>query len=129
VATNPANTTNQVLIAVNGSIGQSTSGRPSYRIYRDTQDAGRLPGPRGAGSSVYGREVNTAHGFVAGSPQAPTPSPQEAAIGRQPFPVGSEVPGMIVPPTFAMPTAPKTMLEPSTYVPGVGWINSAKPNG
>jgi len=128
MATNPANTTNQVIIAQNGSIGQAVSGRPSYRIYRDLADAGQLPGPRSVGSSVYGREVNTPHGFEAGSAAEPTPSPQQAAVGRQPFPVGPTVPGMVAIPALALPPM-KDMLEPSTYVPGTGWINSARPNG
>jgi hypothetical protein len=128
MATNPANTTGAVLIATNGSVQQAVDGLPTYRVYRDLASAGQLPGPRSVGSSVYGREVNTPHGFTAGSPQEPTPSPQEAAVGRQPFPVGAVVPGMVAIPSLTLPPM-KDMLEPSTYVPGVGWINSAKPNG
>lgn len=128
MATNPEATSSAVLIAQNGSVAQGVAGRPSYRIYRDLANSGQLPGPRSTGSSVYGREINTPHGFVAGSPQEPTPSPQEAALGRQPFPVGSSVPGMVAIPSLVLPPS-KDMLEPSTYVPGVGWINSAKPNG
>ena len=128
MATNPQNTSDAVLIAVNGSVQQAMDGLPTYRVYRDLAGSGQLAGPRSPGSSIYGREVNTPHGFVAGSAQEPTPSPQEAAVGRQPFPVGPTVPGMVAVPAFGLPPM-KDMLEPSTYVPGVGWINSAKPNG
>jgi hypothetical protein len=107
---------------------QLADGLPSYKIYKNPAGSPNMAGPRALGSAAYYREINTPQGTIAGSSWEPTPSPQEAAVGRQPFVVSGQLQGMQQPTPFT-PPAIKLMVEPSTYVPGTGWINSAKPNG
>jgi hypothetical protein len=107
---------------------QLADGLPSYKIYKNPNGSPNMAGPRALGGSAYGREVNTPQGTIAGSPFEPTPSPQEAAVGRSPFVVSAQLQGMQQPSSFTPPPE-KLMVEPSTYVPGKGWINSAKPQG
>lgn len=128
MATSPVPATQAVIVAQLSNAQQLADGLPSYRIYQDLQGSGNLAGPRAPGSAAYYREINTPEGFVAGSPQDPTPSPQIAGVGRSPFPVAANIPGMRTPPALTPPPM-KLMWEPSTYVPGKGWINSSKPNG
>ena len=107
---------------------QLADGLPSWTIYANPPGVRNMAGPRAQGSALYGREVNTPQGTTAGTPFEPTPSPQERGVGRQPFPVGPNIPGM-QPAICVTPPPLKLMWEPSTYLPGTGWINSAKPNG
>ena len=123
MATSPVPAQNAVLIASNGNIQQQSDGLPSYRIYMDPAGSGNLAGPKAPGSARYYREINTPEGFIAGSPQDPTPSPQVAGVGRSPFPVSQYIAGMRWPVSMTL-KPPKLMLEPSTFVPNVGWIRS-----
>ena len=120
----PPNTLSATLISANSNSQQQADGLPSYRIYADPQGSGQLIGPRAPGTALYGREINTPEGFQSSSPQDPTPSPLGTGWGRSPFAIAPTVPGMQQPVPFTPPPE-KLLLEPSVYIPGQGWINSA----
>ena len=128
MAIDPVASQGAVIKAQMSNNQQLADGLPSYKIYANPAGSPNMAGPRALGGSAYGREVNTPQGTIAGSSFEPTPSPQEAAVGRQPFVVSAQIQGMS-PPTPFTPPPEKLMVEPSTYVPGTGWINSAKPQG
>ena len=128
MATNPVPSQGAVGQASMSNNQQLADGLPSWTIYKNPNGSPNMAGPRAPGSALYYREVNTPQGTIAGSSFEPTPSPQQAAVGRQPFVVSSQIQGMQRGAPFT-PPASKLMVEPSTYVAGTGWINSAKPNG
>ena len=128
MATDPVPSQGAVIQAQLSNNQQLADGLPSYKIYKNPAGSPNMAGPRAPGSAAYYREINTPQGTTAGTPWEPTPSPQQAAVGRSPFIVSSQLQGMQMGRPFTPPPE-KLMIEPSTYVPGVGWINSAKPNG
>lgn len=90
---------------------QQADGLPAYAIYANIPGSPPLPGPRTPGlSSVSTRERDSA-GWVLGSSDDPAPPPRVGSV------YGAS-PRFMVKPT-------KPMWEPSQFVPGTGWVNSA----
>jgi hypothetical protein len=95
---------------------QRADGLPSYRIYANIPGSPNQPGPRSPGSSVYpgGLELDS-EGYPLESPQDPAPIPPVGRYYRRgPKFIGKPV---------------KLMWEPSVFVPGKGWVNSANSKG
>lgn len=91
---------------------QQADGLPSLRIYANIPGSPPLTGPRAPGMSTEPNGLVTdSAGFPLQSPQDPAPIPPVGRIYRR-SPVWTARP-------------PKPMWEPSQYVPGKGWVNSA----
>ena len=90
---------------------QQADGLPSYAIYANIPGSPPLPGPRSPGLSSVPPAVYDSAGWVLQSPDDPAPVPPVGTVyGRSPR--------FMVKPT-------KPMWEPSQFVPGKGWVNSA----
>jgi len=91
---------------------QQADGLPSYAIYANIPGAPSQSGPRSPGTSVYPAGLVTdSEGYELGGPQDPASVP---AVGRY-YSVG--------PAYIGKPLKP--LWEPSVFVPGKGWVNSA----
>lgn len=111
MATTSPNAPYTVQIAGQTNSQQVADGLPSYKMYANIPGTPNGAGPRSAGLSSVSNAVRDSEGYVLGGPQDPAPAPQVETIYR---------PG----PKFYMRPI-KPMWEPSVYVPGKGWVNSA----
>lgn len=113
MATTSPSAPNTVQIAGLTNSQQQADGLPAYAIFANIPGSAPLPGPRSAGlSSVAVAQYDSA-GFPLASPQDPTSPP----------PVGTMYLSSRAPRWIGKPEKP--MWEPSVFVAGKGWVNSA----